>query len=301
MNILIFGKTGQVARALAKAMPSSLEGKVYFLGHDEADLLSESDIAASIQRLSPSVVINTAAYTAVDMAESHAHEARCVNALAPQVMARVCAELGIRLIHYSTDYVFPGTGRLPWNESDSVEPLSVYGKTKEEGERLIRQANPSHIILRTSWVYDAEGRNFLTTMLRLGAERESLKVVCDQVGAPTAAIEIARATWKIVELSESSAFHAWGTYHLCADGETSWYGFARAIFENARRLGIPLKVRDISAIPSSEYPMPAKRPLNSRLSHEKLERVFGIRLPSWEDSLEECLVLLAAKGRDERH
>ncbi len=297
MLILVIGKTGQVARALAATMPDNLRSRVRveFLGRDSADLSRPEGLREVILGRQPNLVINAAAYTAVDKAEQEADEAAQVNAYAPRELALACSDLGIPFIQYSTDYVFPGTGSQAWREDDAVDPLSAYGRTKALGEKLVREACSRHLILRTSWVYDHDGKNFLRTMLKLGAEREVLRVVSDQMGAPTSSFEIAAATWKIAEQILGGDFKEWGTYHLTASGVTSWHGFALAIFEQARDLGLPLKVKTVEVISTAEYPTPARRPMNSRLSNEKLARAFGFTLPSWERSLVECLARLTAE------
>ena len=264
-----------------------------FFGHAEADLAQPTSLTTLVREHRPDLIINAGAYTAVDKAESEENLAYLINAEGPGALGSACAELGIPLIHYSTDYVFPGTGIAPWRENDPISPLSVYGMSKAEGELRIRSSGANHLIFRTSWVYFHEGKNFVKTMLQLGVSRDKLKVVSDQIGAPTSAIEIAKATWSATHRALVPGFDEWGTYHLAAQGETSWHQFALAIFEEAKALGYSLSVRSVEPIPTEAYPTPARRPLNSRLDTTKLERVFGVRLPHWRESLRECMVKLS--------
>jgi dTDP-4-dehydrorhamnose reductase len=231
----------------------------------------------------------------VDKAESEVELATRVNVDAPRVLAEEAKRLGAVLVHYSTDYVFDGSGDKPWTEDDPTKPLGVYGATKLEGEQAIRQAGGKFLIFRTSWVYGPHGKNFLFTMLRLAQTRDLLSVVDDQFGAPTTSIELARATRMILDRVHTGEFGAevgWrGTYHMTCSGATSWFGFARAIFDRAARLRID-KVPDVRPISTQDYPTPAQRPKNSRLSNQKLNSIFGIQLPSWEDALDEVFAEL---------
>lgn len=285
MKGLVFGKTGQLGRCLAVGL-RSLES-VSFLDRDQADLARPETVARAIEALEPDVVINAAAYTAVDQAESEAALAQTVNAGAPGAMAEACARTGAWLIHYSTDYVFDGAGSEPYVEDAPVAPLNVYGRGKLAGEWAIADAHDRYLIFRTSWVYSNHGRNFLNTMLRLAAERDELSIVSDQIGAPTWAGSIAAATDRILhELAgRSDNEELSGVYHMTCAGSTSWYGFARRIFAEA---GVADGVR-VQPILTRDFPTPAARPLYSVLSNDKLDRVFGVQLEHWEDALRKCL------------
>ena len=242
----------------------------------------------------PDVIVNAAAHTAVDKAESEPELARTINALAPGALAQEAKRGNAWLIHYSTDYVFDGSGDQPWREPDATAPLSVYGKTKLEGEQLILQAGCRHLIFRTSWVYGTRGGNFAKTMLRLAQERDSLAVVNDQVGAPTGADLLADVTAHAIRAARPELS---GLYHLAAAGETSWYGYAGFVIDFARRTGVPLKVAPdaIQAVPSSDFPLPAKRPLNSRLDTAKLQSTFGLTLPVWQNGVTRMLTEILDK------
>ena len=270
--ILILGATGQVGRALTALLGPD---KCRALTRSEARLDHPEELATRLDRLKPSAIINAAAYTAVDLAEKEKDSARTINALAPGVLARWCAEHDIPFIHYSTDYVFSGEGDRPWQELDPIAPLNTYGATKAEGESRIAAAGGKWLIFRTSWVYDADGKNFLNTMLRFGAERETLRVVADQHGAPTYAPHLARATLQALEKALQLPVFPSGIYHLCNSGETTWHTFAQAIFEKARALQIPLKVQSVDAISSAEFPTPARRPSNSRMDLSKIRNTFS--------------------------
>lgn len=286
MKGLVFGKTGQVGQCLATRL-RSLESTL-FLDRERADLSRPQTARRAIEAFEPEVVINAAAYTAVDRAESEPELARSINAEAPAAMAEACAETGAWLIHYSTDYVFDGTASQPYTEDDPASPLNVYGRTKLEGEQAIRAALDRHLIFRTGWVYANHGENFLNTMLRLGGERDELNIVSDQTGAPTYAGSIAEATEKVLHnlvTKPSGCDDKAGTYHMTCGGRTSWFEFARAIFEQTGRLdGIR-----VNPIATADYPAPARRPMFSVLSNEKLERVFGVALDPWDVALRECL------------
>ena len=286
MKGLVFGKTGQVGRCLAAGL-RSLES-ASFLDRGQADLSQPDSVRKAIETLEPDVVINAAAYTAVDRAESEPGLAQTINGEAPGVMAETCARTGAWLIHYSTDYVFDGTASTPYTEDAAVSPINVYGRTKLAGEQAIRDAHDRHLIFRTSWVYSNHGRNFLNTMLRLARERDELNVVSDQVGSPTYAGSIAAATDRVVHqltARQSGGEKLAGIYHMTCAGRTSWYHLACRIFELS---GLLDRVR-VNPISTSEFPTPAARPLFSVLSNEKLERVFDVRLESWDDALRTCL------------
>jgi dTDP-4-dehydrorhamnose reductase len=279
MRILITGKDGQVGSEFSRLYRQQRE--VVFVGRDECDLSSESPIRELIRRIRPAVVINTAAYTAVDLAEKERDLCFAINAGAPRVLAQEAARLDALLIHYSTDYVFNGAKPEPYVETDAIGPLGVYGESKQAGEAAIQENASRYLVLRTSWVYSAHGKNFLRTMLRLGAERPELRVVDDQVGAPTSAAAIAAATARLL------AHHAVpsGIYHMTAGGSTSWCGFARAIFAS----GVLASPPSVTAIASSEYPTPARRPANSILSNDKFAHTFGFRLAPWQQQLQEVM------------
>lgn len=283
MKILISGNTGQVARELQMALGKH---ELLSLDREAFDLSRPETLRETILRERPALVINAAAYTAVDQAEQERELAFTVNAEAPGVMADACFELDIPLIHYSTDYVFDGSKATPYREADTPHPLSVYGASKAAGEQALRISGCDHLILRTSWVYSQHGRNFLLTMQRLLQEREELSVVDDQIGAPTWAGSIASATAELIDKWQQGR-QRWGTYHLTCQGETSWFGFASAIAEHLRAAGKPCA--RLRPIPSSEYPTPAQRPLNSRLDGARLAEEWQIRLPDWRAALDACL------------
>jgi dTDP-4-dehydrorhamnose reductase len=283
MKILISGNTGQVARELQMALGKH---ELLSLDREAFDLSRPETLRETILRERPALVINAAAYTAVDQAEQERELAFIVNAEAPGVMADACFELDIPLIHYSTDYVFDGSKATPYREADTPHPLSVYGASKAAGEQALRISGCDHLILRTSWVYSQHGRNFLLTMQRLLQEREELSVVDDQIGAPTWAGSIASATAELIDKWQQGR-QRWGTYHLTCQGETSWFGFASAIAEHLRAAGKPCA--RLRPIPSSEYPTPAQRPLNSRLNGARLAEEWQIRLPDWRAALDACL------------
>ena len=259
------------------------------LNRVDADFSHPPSLTHAIEALRPSAIINAAAYTAVDQAESDERNAFAVNAESPRMLAMLAKAQSIPFIHYSTDYVFDGEGRLPRDEDNPTAPLNVYGRSKRAGEEAIESIGGDTIIFRTSWVYDAWGKNFLTTMLRLGAERETLSIVADQIGAPTYAPHLAEQTLNALKHAKVSSCFPSGIYHLCHAGEVSWHGFAEAIFTQARTLGLPLKVTTLNAIASSEYPTPAKRPLNSRLNCQKAAEQLHVALPDWQQGLQEAL------------
>jgi dTDP-4-dehydrorhamnose reductase len=284
MRILITGKNGQVGSEFSRLYHPP--GDVVAAGRAECDLSSERSIRDFVRRVEPAVIVNAGAYTAVDQAEVERDLCYAVNAAAPRILAEEAARLGALLIHYSTDYVFNGEKPEPYLETDPIDPVSVYGASKAAGEAAIAETAARYLVLRTSWVYSAHGKNFLRTMLRLGTERSELRVVDDQVGAPTSAAAIATATAQLVEqYSTSGAALPVGIYHMTAGGSTSWCGFARAIFD-VGVLSVPPRVH---AIPSSAYPTPAKRPANSVLSNDKFAQTFGFRLPPWQQQLQDVL------------
>ena len=293
MKVLLLGKNGQVGWELQRALAPLGElialdrHKTNDLGGDLADL---EGLARTIEVIKPDVIVNAAAHTAVDKAESEPELARLINAQATEVIASAAKQTNAWLVHYSTDYVFNGSGDNPWLESDETAPLSVYGSTKLEGEQLIQQIGCRHLIFRTSWVYAARGNNFAKTMLRLAKERDTLNVINDQIGAPTGAELIADVTAHAIRVAQQQ-INVSGLYHLVASGETSWYDYARCVLEFAVQSGIELKVapNNIGAIPTSAYPTPAKRPNNSRLSITKLEDTFQLKMPTWQTGVNRML------------
>ncbi|MFI8582256.1 dTDP-4-dehydrorhamnose reductase [Ectopseudomonas khazarica] len=283
MKILLSGHTGQVAQALQHALA---DHQLLSLGRQAFDLEQPASLRETILRERPQLLINAAAYTAVDLAEQEPKRAFAVNAEAPGAMAKACAELGIPLIHYSTDYVFDGSKNGAYHEDDASNPLGVYGASKLAGEQAVAASGCEHLILRTSWVYSRHGRNFLLTMQRLLQEREELKVVDDQIGAPTWAGSIAAASAELIQAWQQGNRH-WGTYHLTNQGQTSWFGFAQAIAEHLRAAGKPCA--RLLPIPSSDYPTPARRPLNSCLDGTRLAHDWNLRLADWRQALQQCL------------
>lgn len=285
MKILLLGQHGQVSQELQRSLNGQAE--LTILGRDQLDLAQPELIRQQVQRLRPELIINAAAHTAVDQAESEPELAFAINATAPGILAEAAAELRVPLIHYSTDYVFDGNHAEPYRESDATNPLSVYGRSKLAGEQAIQAAGGMHLILRTSWVYSQHGKNFLLTIQRLLQERESLSIVADQIGAPTWAGTIAQTTTQLVEQWRTGQAGPWGVYHLTAQGETSWFGFASAIAAHLRSQG--KNVATLQPIPSSAYPTPAQRPLNSRLDCSRLQQDWHVQLPDWQAALEQCL------------
>jgi dTDP-4-dehydrorhamnose reductase len=285
MKILITGSKGQLSQALQLALAG--EGKVLALGHKVLDLAEPTQIRHQVRLLRPDLIINAAAYTAVDPAQGDRDQAFAVNATGPGVLAEEAAALGVPLIHYSTDYVFDGHKSEPYCEEDQPAPLSVYGASKLAGEQAIQAVGGEHLILRTSWVYSLQGRNFLLTMQRLLQERESLSVVDDEIGAPTWAGTIASVTTEMIRKWRNGTGGPSGLYHLTATGETSWYGFACSIARHLEQRG--LLRANIAPILSTDYPTAAQRPLNSRLSCARLQRDWNIELPDWEAALHQCL------------
>ncbi|WP_175735081.1 dTDP-4-dehydrorhamnose reductase [Burkholderia ambifaria] len=288
-TILVTGANGQVGFELLRSLQGL--GRVVSCDRSTLDLSDLDRVRAFVRELKPSLIVNPAAYTAVDKAESEVDAARRLNADVPRIFAEEMARTGGALIHYSTDYVFDGTKAGAYSETDAPNPQNVYGATKLEGERAIAATGCAHLILRTSWVYGRRGRNFLLTMLKLGRERSELRVVADQVGAPTWARTIAVVTSHIIaqQAAADDVADWWakrsGVYHFTSSGATSWHGFAQAILEHAMGELAP----KVLPIPASEYPVPAKRPANSRMALEKLARTFGVTMPAWDDALRLCL------------
>lgn len=293
MKILLLGKNGQVGWELQRSLAPL--GEVVALDFDSpgplfADFSKPESLAATVRAVAPDVIVNAAAHTAVDKAESEPDLARAINAAAPAVLAREAAARSAWLVHFSTDYVFDGSGSTPRSEEAPTGPLNVYGQTKLEGEEAIRASGCRHLLLRTSWVYGARGGNFARTMLKLAQEREALKVIDDQIGAPTGADLLADLTAHMIRAARGDASLS-GTYHAVASGETSWHGYASHVIAFARKAGVALKVGvgAIEAVPTTAFPTPARRPLNSRLSTAKLRERFGLALPDWSSGVERML------------
>ena len=294
MKILLLGKNGQVGWELQRSLAPL--GPVLALDRHSTDFCGDLNhperLAQTVRDWRPDVIVNAAAHTAVDKAESEPDLARCLNATAPAALAQSAAAIGAWLVHYSTDYVFSGQGNQAWQEGDATGPLSVYGQTKLEGEQAIVASGCKHLIFRTSWVYAARGGNFAKTMLRLAGERERLTVIDDQHGAPTGADLIADVTAHAIRQAMANPTPALaGIYHLVASGETSWHGYASHVIAQARHLHTEqgLKVTDIAPVPTSAFPTPAKRPFNSRLSTHKLQQAFGLVLPPWQQGVNRML------------
>lgn len=297
MKILLFGKNGQVGWELQRAL-APLGELIALSTHStdfHADFAEPEALAATVRAVAPTWIVNAAAYTAVDKAESEPALARAINATAPGVLAREAAALGATLLHYSTDYVFDGSGSTPWLEDAATGPLGVYGATKLEGEEAVRRSGCAHLILRTSWVYAARGGNFVKTMLRLAQERDALKVIDDQIGAPTGAELLAdvsaHALRQVARQPQAS-----GTYHVAAAGQTSWHAYALHVIERARMQGRTIRVarEAIEAVPTRAFPTPAKRPGNSRLDTRKFQDTFDLRLPAWETGVDRLLAEVLA-------
>ncbi len=289
MKVLIVGCRGQVGTelmALAKAYGHETIGFDY----DTLDITDQQAVQACVQKEQPDVLMNAAAYTAVDKAEDDKDVAKSVNATAVGYLAQACKVLDIPLIHISTDYVFDGSKERAYIESDTVAPLGVYGETKLEGEALVQSLCEKYYIFRTSWVFSAHGNNFVKTMLRLGAERAELGIVSDQRGKPTSAREIARVIYEVL----ASHKNAWGIYHLAQPNAVTWFDFAQSIFAEAEQQDLPLRVKQVNAITTADFPTPAKRPENSELNCNKLEKIFDIKLQSWQISLKNVVKVLAS-------
>ncbi len=315
--ILLTGKNGQVGAELLRLLPQL--GEVVAPGHDQLDLSNPTDICRTIREIRPQLIVNAAAYTAVDRAETDEKMAQAVNAEAPGLMAEEAKKVGAVLVHYSTDYVFDGTKKTPYEESDPVNPINVYGKTKFTGEQAIRNSGLAHLIFRTAWVYATRGRNFLLTILRLATEREELRIVSDQIGAPTCASDVAATMAKILTSIRDRNDHGIvfsevsGTYHMSAGGQTTWYEFAKTILEKAEATSHipewfaaatkkrPLIARRLIPISTEEFGSPTQRPAYSILSNSRLIQTFGVALPDWHAQLQRCFVcdsIAANRGAD---
>ena len=301
MKTLLLGRGGQVGWELQRSL--GVLGEVVALDFDTVhnpdglcgDFTDLAGLERSVLQVQPDVIVNAAAHTAVDKAENEPELARTINALAPAVLAQAATKIGAWLVHYSTDYVFDGSGSAPWKETDTTGPLSVYGQTKLEGELAVA-STPKHLILRTSWVYATRGGNFAKTMLRLASEREALTVINDQFGAPTSAELLADVTAHALRQLQGQPELA-GLYHCIASGETTWHGYAQFVLGQAQALGLPLKAgpAQVAPTPTSSYPTPAKRPLNSRLDTGKLQAAFGLTLPHWQVGVARMLTEISGK------
>lgn len=291
-RILLLGKNGQVGWELQRALAPL--GQLVMHDRTTCDLAYSNSLARVIKSAAPDIIVNAAAYTAVDRAEKENEKAYQINAEAVAQLANAAADHNALLVHYSTDYVFDGHQELPYSETDIPNPLSIYGASKQGGERAIIASGCDHLIFRTSWVFAARGANFAKTMLRMSMEREELRVVADQFGAPTSAELIADVTAHALRAVGSKAAPG-GLYHLSAGGETSWHGYAAFVIEYARALGLPVKTQVVKAITTAEYPLPAARPVNSRLNTEKLQSTFNLTLPRWQLHVERMLAELLEK------
>ena len=289
MKILLLGKNGQVGWELQRSLAPL--GEVLALDRRSTshcgDMTNLEGLAETVRVFRPDVVVNAAAYTAVDKAETDQQTADLVNALAPEVLARSCEAIGADLVHFSTDYVFDGSGQKPWVESDATGPVNVYGHSKLAGEQGIAKQGAKHVIFRTSWVYGTEGGNFAKTMLRLAQEREKMAVINDQFGAPTGAALLADITTLCLQQAQPLT----GIYHLAAAGETSWHAYAQYVLQSAQALkpGLNYTVKEVAAVPTSEFPTPAARPLNSRLNCSQLENALQLKLPAWQTGVDAML------------
>jgi dTDP-4-dehydrorhamnose reductase len=295
--ILVAGAHGQLGRAL---MQRGADLKLPVTGMDlpQLDITDPERLAADFANVKPVVVVNAAAYTDVDGAETDPDSAFRVNAAGPANLAECCSAAGAVLIHISTDYVFDGNRRAPWKESDPIAPLGVYGRSKAEGEKRVREALAAHIILRTAWLYGIHGRNFVKTMLRLAGGSEPVRVVADQFGSPTCAEDLAAAIFDIIRYGKKEKHRRWGTYHYCNRGVVSWHGFAEEIFRRYKQLtGKPSA--ELEAIPTAEYPTAARRPAYSALDCSRIAAAFGISPPRWQESLEKTIEALLRKTHSE--
>lgn len=301
MKILIIGKNGQVGHALQDALAPL--GEVVAVDRTRCDLADSKSVCHLVEQEQPAIIVNAAAYTAVDKAESDEGLAMAINGDSPTMLAKAANSVGALLVHYSTDYVFDGTKEGAYVETDAVAPQSSYGRSKLAGEQGVAHHAPKHLILRTSWVHSAHGGNFAKTILRVAQQREALNVVVDQVGAPTSAALIARVTAQLIahylatqqQATSGDDPFPYGCYHLTASGYTSWYDYAKLVVGLASQMGIPLKAtgESIRPIPATDYPLPAVRPANSRLDTSKLQQTFGLSLPSWEDEVHQTIASLA--------
>ncbi|HCJ7368261.1 TPA: dTDP-4-dehydrorhamnose reductase [Enterobacter hormaechei subsp. xiangfangensis] len=293
MNILLFGKTGQVGWELQRAL-APLGTLIALDVHSKdycGDFSNPEGIAETVRNIKPDVIVNAAAHTAVDKAESEPEFAQLLNATSVEAIAKEAAKIGAWVVHYSTDYVFPGDGETPWSETDATAPLNVYGQTKLDGEKALQDNCPNHLIFRTSWVYAGKGNNFAKTMLHLAKERKELSVINDQVGAPTGAELLADCTAHAIRVAMMKPEVA-GLYHLVASETTTWYDYAALVFEEAQKAGVELAIEKLNAVPTTAYPTPARRPHNSRLNTMKFQQNFNLVLPAWQVGVKRMLAEL---------
>ncbi|WP_061709647.1 dTDP-4-dehydrorhamnose reductase [Pseudenterobacter timonensis] len=293
MNILLFGKTGQVGWELQRAL-APLGNLIALDVHSQeycGDFSDPEGIAETVRNIKPDVIVNAAAHTAVDKAESEPEFAQLLNATSVEAIAKEAAQIGAWVVHYSTDYVFPGDGETPWSETDATAPLNVYGQTKLDGEKALQEHCPKHLIFRTSWVYAGKGNNFAKTMLRLAKERKELSVINDQVGAPTGAELLADCTAHAIRVAMVKPDVA-GLYHLVASETTTWYDYAALVFDEAKKAGVELAIEKLNAVPTTAYPTPARRPHNSRLNTGKFQQNFNLVLPAWQVGVKRMLAEL---------
>ncbi|QFH50632.1 dTDP-4-dehydrorhamnose reductase [Leclercia adecarboxylata] len=293
MNILLFGKTGQVGWELQRSL-APLGNLIAVDVHSSeycGDFSDPEGVAETVRRIKPDVIVNAAAHTAVDKAESEAEFAQLLNATSVEAIAKEAAKIGAWVVHYSTDYVFPGNGEEPWRETDASAPLNVYGETKLAGEKALQANCARHLIFRTSWVYAGKGNNFAKTMLRFAKERTEMSVINDQFGAPTGAELLADCTAHAIRVALKQPDVA-GLYHLVASGVTTWHDYAALVFDEARKAGIELAITTLNAVPTSAYPTPARRPNNSRLNTDKFQQNFDLVLPAWETGVKRMLAEL---------
>jgi dTDP-4-dehydrorhamnose reductase len=297
VKVLVTGREGQLARGLLEAAEGA-GVQLVAIGRPDVDVADEGSVAAAVARERPDIVVNAAAYTAVDRAESEPVVAHAVNALGAERVAKACAANAIPIIHISTDYVFDGAKAGPYREDDPTGPINVYGQTKLEAEQRVAKACERHLILRTAWVHSPWGANFVKTMLRLATTRPSIGVVDDQLGSPTYAPDLAKIVLAVAARAAADpAGMRWGIYHAVGSGETNWYGFAREVFQCAAEQGLP--VADVTAIPASAFPTPARRPANSRLNCDRLRLLLGLELPDWRVGVKDCVARLAKAGQGE--
>jgi dTDP-4-dehydrorhamnose reductase len=297
VKLLVTGREGQLARGLAETAGAGVQ--MVAIGRPELDLADAKSVAAAVARERPDIVVNAAAYTAVDKAETEPALAHAVNALGAEHVAKACAASAIPIIHISTDYVFDGTKDGPYVEDDPTAPINVYGRTKLEGERRVAKACERHLILRTAWVHSPWGVNFVKTMLRLATTRPNIGVVDDQKGSPTYAPHLAAIVLAVAaRVAADPAGVRWGVYHAVGSGETTWFGFAREIFRHAAAQG--LLAAEVAAIAAAAYPTPARRPANSRLNCDRLRLLLGLELPEWQAGVQDCVARLAESARGER-
>lgn len=290
MNILLFGKTGQVGWELQRSL-APLGNLIALDVHSSeycGDFSNPEGVAETVRRIKPDVIVNAAAHTAVDKAESEPEFARLLNATSVEAIAKEAEKIGAWVVHYSTDYVFPGNGEKPWLETDATAPLNVYGETKLAGEKALQENCVRHLIFRTSWVYAGKGNNFAKTMLRFAKERTEMSVINDQFGAPTGAELLADCTAHAIRVAMKQPEVA-GLYHLVAGGVTTWHDYAALVFDEARKAGIELAITKLNAVPTSAYPTPARRPNNSRLNTEKFQQNFDLVLPQWDTGVKRML------------